>query len=184
MVGENNRVCPVSRASGLDSVFRKLLQNPHRILKKYIKDGMTVLDFGCGPGFFSIEIAKMVGENGKVIAVDLQKAMLEKLGKKIKGTRLESRIKLCKCSEKCLGLKEKVDFVLAFYVLHELFSQEKFLKEIKCLMKKDSKLLIVEPKFRVSFSEFEKTLGIVYSLGFKVIERPRIFLSRAVLVGF
>jgi 2-polyprenyl-3-methyl-5-hydroxy-6-metoxy-1,4-benzoquinol methylase len=56
-MNNNNRVCPVEKAKHLDSFFRKILQNPQKILRKYINKGMTVLDFGCGPGFFTIEIA-------------------------------------------------------------------------------------------------------------------------------
>jgi ubiquinone/menaquinone biosynthesis C-methylase UbiE len=99
----NSRVCPVERAGGLDNRLRRLIQNPARILKPYIRQGMTVLDLGCGPGFFSIEMAKMVNESGKVIAADLQEGMLEKLKKKIAGTDLETRIKLHKCGQKKIG---------------------------------------------------------------------------------
>jgi len=66
--GINQRVCPVEIAGGLDNSLRRLFQNPKRILKPYIKDGMTVLDLGCGPGFFSVEIAKMMNGTGSVIA--------------------------------------------------------------------------------------------------------------------
>jgi ubiquinone/menaquinone biosynthesis C-methylase UbiE len=49
-----------------------ILQNPRKLLKSYINKGMTVLDLGCGPGFFSIEIAKMLSDSWKVITADLQ----------------------------------------------------------------------------------------------------------------
>ena len=44
---------------------------------------MTVLDVGCGPGFFTLDMARLVGPSGRVIAADLQEGMLEKLGQKI-----------------------------------------------------------------------------------------------------
>ena len=50
---------------------------------------MKVLDIGCGPGFFSIELAKMVGKGGKIFSVDLQEVMLQKIRNKIQGTELE-----------------------------------------------------------------------------------------------
>ncbi len=56
-----SKVCSVELAGGLDNKFRRFLQNPQKILKPYLKEGMTVLDLGCGPGFFTIEIAKMIG---------------------------------------------------------------------------------------------------------------------------
>lgn len=74
---ENPRVCPVEKAGGLDNSIRRFLQNPEKILKPHINPGMTVLDMGCGPGFFTIEIAKLLNGSGKVIAADLQAGMLE-----------------------------------------------------------------------------------------------------------
>jgi 2-polyprenyl-3-methyl-5-hydroxy-6-metoxy-1,4-benzoquinol methylase len=52
MESERNRVCPVELAHSLDNTLRRWLQNPQRILAPYIQEGMTVLDVGCGPGFF------------------------------------------------------------------------------------------------------------------------------------
>ena len=48
----NHRVCPVEKAGNLDSGFRRWIQNPAKILKPYIKPGMTVIDLGCGPGIY------------------------------------------------------------------------------------------------------------------------------------
>ena len=94
MSGKDEHVCPVENAGGLDSGIRKLLHRPKKILGNYVRDGMTVLDLGCGPGFFSVELAEMVGASGKVIAADLQEGMLRKLENKIRGTEIEKRIKL------------------------------------------------------------------------------------------
>jgi Ribosomal protein L11 methylase len=58
------RVCPVERAGGLDNWVRRWLQNPRKFLAPYVSKGMTVLDMGCGPGFFSLEMASMVGVSG------------------------------------------------------------------------------------------------------------------------
>jgi len=116
MVDKNKRMCPVERAGGLDNRVRRLLQNPQKILGNYVKEGMTVLDLGCGPGFFSVEMNKMVGESGMVIAADLQEGMLQKVKDKIRGTEIEKRIKLHKCEEDKIGVSENVDFILAFYM--------------------------------------------------------------------
>ena len=72
----------------------------------------------------------MVGKNGKIYAVDLQEGMLEKLREKINGTELEERIILHKCEEDKIGLSEQVDFVLAFYMVHELTTPDVFFKEM------------------------------------------------------
>ncbi len=70
----NKHVCPVERAGSLDNRIRRWLQDPQKILGPYIEEGMTILDIGCGPGFFSIDMAQMVGKSGRVIASDLHQA--------------------------------------------------------------------------------------------------------------
>ena len=126
MKKEKNRVCPVFLANLLGGRIRKWLQNPQKILSPYIREGMTVLDVGCGSGFFSIELAKMVGRNGKVISADLQDGMLQKLANKIRGTELEGRIELIKCEKDKINVQEKIDFGLAFFVVHESSNKEPF----------------------------------------------------------
>jgi ubiquinone/menaquinone biosynthesis C-methylase UbiE len=175
-------VCPVEHAKNLDNVLRKLVQNPKKIFGKYIKEGMVVLDVGCGPGFFSIEIAKMVGESGRVIAADLQEGMLEKVKNKVRGKDIEERIELHKCEEDTIGISTKLDFVLAFYVVHEVVDQEKFLEEIGALLKPNGMFFIVEPIFHVSKQAFEETIYKANVLGFKPIEKPRVFFSRAAVL--
>ncbi len=178
----NKRVCPVESAGGLDNRIRRLLQNPQKILKPYIKDGMTVLDLGCGPGFFSVAAAEMVGPTGKVIAADLQEGMLQKLRNKIKETRIEKRIVLHKCEGSKIGVSDKVDFLLAFYMVHEVPNQEILFREIRSILKPNGKGFIVEPKFHVSNRAFEETKEVIKKLGFAIIDQPKLLMSRAIII--
>ena len=73
----HGRVCPSWLAFVLNNPLRKLLQNPEKILKGLVQEGQTAVDLGCGPGFFTLPLARMVGESGRVIAVDLQSKMLD-----------------------------------------------------------------------------------------------------------
>ena len=174
-------VCPVERAGSLDNSFRRFFQNPRKILRPYIKEGMTVLDLGCGPGFFSVAMAQMVGASGRVIAADLQEGMLARLKDKVQNTDLEKRIKLHKCAADKIGVSEEVDFALAFYVIHEILDREKVLNEVRSILKPSGRLLIVEPKlFHVTKEAFEETVKSAREVGFEVGERPPVFLSRAV----
>lgn len=178
MKNKREVVCPVELAGSLDNKLRKWFQNPQKILAPYIKEGMKVLDVGCGPGFFSIEIAKMLGKNGKVFSVDLQEGMLQKVKDKISGTSLESIIQLIKCEEDGINLKEKVDFILAFYMVHEVPNKDKFFETMGNILNEKGELLIVEPKFfHVSKKEFDITLGKAENAGFKSTKGPRLPFS-------
>lgn len=183
MEDDYKHVCPVERAKGLDNFFRKLIQNPKKILKDYVREGMTVLDVGCGPGFFSVEIADMVGESGKVIAADLQQGMLDKIKKKIDGSEIENIIELHKCEEYNIGISTKVDLILAFYMVHEVPDQDRFLKEMYSILKTDGTFLIIEPSFHVSKKAFEETVNRAMAIGFRQVKRPGMILSRAVVLN-
>ena len=176
------RVCPVERAGQFDSKLRRWLQNPQKLIGPYLKEGMTVLDVGCGPGFFSIEMARMVGASGRVIAADLQDGMLQKLRDKIHGTELEARITLHQCGKRRIGWSEAVDFVLAFYMLHELPDQDAFFREIGSLLTPDGYVFIVEPPFHVSKTAFEDTVRKARDAGFIPVAKPRVLLSKTVLL--
>ena len=169
-------------AGGLDNSIRRLIQNPQKILSPFISEGITVLDLGCGPGFFSIEIAKMVGDSGKVIAADLQEGMLEKVKHKITGTYLEKRIKIHKCESQNTGVSEKVDFVLCFYMIHEVPDVDNLFKELKSILIPSGKILIIEPKFHVSKKVFAEMINKVRKTKLEIIGAPKVFYSRTVLL--
>ncbi|TFG78425.1 MAG: class I SAM-dependent methyltransferase [Chrysiogenales bacterium] len=177
---KKHRICPVEHAGVLDFNFRKLLQNPQKILRPYIREGMTVLDLGCGPGFFTMEMARLVGETGKVIAADLQQGMLEKVKEKIQNTVFADIIELHQCLPDRVGLSQKFDFILVFYMLHEVPDQEKFLREIQALLKPQGRILLVEPSFHVSRHEFLESIALMNQAGFAVAAQPRILFSRTV----
>jgi len=178
MKKDKNRVCPVELAGSLDSKFRRWLQNPYKILAPYVKEGMKVIDIGCGPGFFSIEMAKIVGQKGKVIAADLQEGMLWKIQDKINGTELEKIIQLHKTDKDRINVNEKVDFALAFYMVHEVPNKESLFIEIKNLLVEKGKLLVVEPHFHVSKKAFESTMNFAKSIGFGVIQGFKLSIGR------
>jgi ubiquinone/menaquinone biosynthesis C-methylase UbiE len=183
MAGRSTRVCPVERAGSLDTKLRRWFQNPRKILSPFVTEGMTAVDLGCGPGFFTIDMALLAGSSGRVIAVDLQKGMLDKLREKIAGTEIEERITLHKCRQESIGLDEKVDFLLAFYLIHEVPEKEGLFRDISSLLKPDGTVLIVEPPFHVSEAAFKKTLGSAEKAGLRLTGRPKIFLQKTAVMG-
>lgn len=173
MKKEINRTCPVWVGYLLASPIRKIWQNPEKMLKPYIQKGMNVLDIGSAMGFFSIPMAKMTGETGKVVCVDVQPKMLENLAQRAEKAgvkNLEYRVsnKDSLCIE---SLKNSIDFALASAVIHEISHPEKALNEIGTAIKKNGKFYIAEPKGHVSEKLFEETVQLVVSLGFTCEQR-------------
>jgi SAM-dependent methyltransferase len=134
MDNKKRRVCPVERAGGLDTRLRALVQNPYAIAAPFINPGATVLDYGCGPGFFTVPMAHLVGESGRVLAVDLQQGMLDMVRYKIQGTLLDGRVSFHLVQGDGAGIDGPVDFVLLFYMVHEIEDKAAFFRRIVTLL--------------------------------------------------
>jgi ubiquinone/menaquinone biosynthesis C-methylase UbiE len=143
---------------------------------------MTVLEVGCGPGLFSVDMALMVGKSGQVIACDLQEGMLQKVREKIDGTELEARITLHKCEEGKIGVSDHLDFVLLFYVVHEIPNKQGLFDEIRSILKPNGQVLIVEPPFHVSKSAFEETIKKSKEVGFIDTDGPNMLFHKTVIL--
>ena len=175
------RVCPWWICFTFDNVLRKLFHDPDQILRPYINEGSVVLDIGPGMGYFSIPLAKMVGENGRVIAADIQERMLSALEKRAKRSGVQQRITLHLCFSDSLGVTSKVDFILAFWMMHEVPDQQRFLAELLASLKDNGAFLLVEPKIHTAKADFAETVYLASQAGFTLCENPEIFLSRCAL---
>jgi ubiquinone/menaquinone biosynthesis C-methylase UbiE len=175
-------VCPWWFCFTFDNFIRKLFHNPENILSPYVREGDTVLDLGPGMGYFSIPLARMVGDKGKVIAADVQARMMAALQKRARKQGMEGRIVCHVCEADSIGLQEPIDFALAFWMIHEVPNQNKLFFEIKASLKPDGKLLVAEPAIHVRRSMFEETLKRAGDAGFTVTESPGIFMSRTALL--
>lgn len=143
---------------------------------------MTIMDFGCGMGLFSIAMAKLVGDNGRVIAVDLQQQMLDVLEKRAKKAGIADRIATHRCEETSIGLSEPIDLALASYSAHEVPDLRRLLTEIHGLLRPTGRFLVIEPVGHVTAKDFEAMLSLAEEIGFRVEERPQVRLSRAAVL--
>ena len=174
-------VCPRWLCFTFDNVFRKLLQDPSKILRPYIKEGDTVLDVGPGIGYFTIPLAEMVGDRGRVIAADIQQEMLGAIKKRAKRRGMQERIDFKLSSPDSLGVKTEVDFILAFWMVHEVPDKQRFLAELYSLLKDDGKFLMVEPKIHVTKAKFAQTVQLALETGFALDYSPYVFLSNSAM---
>ena len=103
----NGKTCPWWFIHSFDNPFRELIHDPEKILAPYVGGGDTVLDVGCGMGYFSMGLAKLVGNDGKVICADVQEKMLSGLVKRAKMNHLDSKINPHLSAIDCIGVKKK-----------------------------------------------------------------------------
>jgi ubiquinone/menaquinone biosynthesis C-methylase UbiE len=172
---KHERVCPWWMGYLLASPIRRLFENPEKIVEPYVKSGMTVLEIGPGMGFFTLPMARMVGDQGKIICVDIQDKMLESLNRRAKRASLADRIVTRLATSDSLNISDfagQVDSVILIAVVHEVPDQKKLFEQIHQAMKPDALMLISEPKGHVTAESFEKMLKITKSLGFGEVSRP------------
>ena len=177
----SGHVCPRWLCFTFDNVFRKLIHNPYKILHPYIKKGNTILDIGPGIGYFTMPLAKMVGDKGRVIAVDVQREMLLAIKKRAKRAGVLPRVGFQLASTDSLGVKVRADFILAFWMVHEVPDKKQFFSQVCSLLKKSGRFLVAEPKMHVNKKEFTRMLNYARKTGFSMEKSPDIFLSRSVL---
>lgn len=177
-------VCPASHAGMLDHPIRKIIQSPRRIVGRYIRPGDRVLDIGCGPGYFSRPMARMVGESGSVVAADLQEEMLTILSDRAGKEGLSSRIHVHKTLPETLDLGDcdPFDFILVFYVVHEVPDIDRFFDEVSKVLRSGGRILVVEPSHHVDAEEFAETQAKARKAGFSVEKGPRVLFSRTVML--
>lgn len=188
-IDQKVHTCPWWLIFTFDNPLRKLIHNPEKILEPYVDGGNTVLDVGCGMDFFSLGLARLVGEDGgqdgghhgKVIAADLQERMLAGLKRRAERAGLLERIQTQLSTPDQIGVAEPVDFVLAFWMVHEVRQPETFLNQVRELLRTGGTFLIAEPRIHVSGKAFEQTVSLAETIGFQVVDRPKVQISRAVL---
>ncbi len=177
-----HHVCPWWMAYTFDNPLRRLIHKPEQIFSGLVREGMTVLDVGCGMGYFTLGLAELVGENGKVIAVDLQQEMLDIMLKRAARKGLAQRITPQLALPAAIGVTTPVDFALAFWMIHEVPDPEIFFSEVATFLKPAAKLLYAEPAFHVPVDKFNKILAVAEKTGFSINKNLSIRFSRAALL--
>jgi ubiquinone/menaquinone biosynthesis C-methylase UbiE len=179
------RVCPWWIGYLLACPIRKLVQDPRSILAPYVHEGMTVLEPGPGMGFFTLELARLVGPSGRVVAVDIQPKMLARLMRRAGKAGVAERVSARLANPDSMGLDDlagQVDVAVAFAVVHEMRSEARFFQESAAALKPGGLLLLAEPTGHVTTPKFEGELRDAAAAGLSAVERPIISRSHAAVL--
>jgi len=172
-------LCPWWLIHAFDHRLRRHIQRPDEILRGLIEPSFQCLDVGCGYGFLTLPMARAVGPQGSVTAVDLQQEMLDGLRRRAEKERLLERIHLHRASPSGLGISGPYDFALAFWMMHEVHDQASVLGEITQALKLGGNFLLAEPKVHVNAASFDATVALAERCGLSARSTPHIFFSRA-----
>ena len=180
-IHDSHAACPYWLAWTLDNPVRRWLHNPQEIFDGLVWPGQTVLDLGCGIGYFSLALARVVGENGRVVAVDLQQEMLAAVRRRAEKEGLLPRIVLCQAEAGHIDLDLQADFALAFWMVHEVPDRAALFGQVYRLVKPGGRFLMVEPNLFLESVNYQKSVDLALAAGFTVLSHPRIRISQSTL---
>ena len=162
-----SKVFPADKAGSLVTSLRRLVQSPAKLADRLsVSAGAWVLEVGCGPGYFSPTLAERIPE-GQLVLVDLQREMLQL-----------ARIRLDGCGEVVQGNAQELplrsasfDAVVVILVLGEVPDRERFLCEVRRVLRPGATALFAETRRDSDFIPFADLCALVEPHGFNLIGR-------------
>ena len=113
-----------------------------------VKEGQTILDFGCGPGHYAIAAAKMVGAKGKVYALDIHPLAVRSVEKKAKKEGLTNITTIL--SDKDTRLPDQsIDVALAYDMIHMVKDKQALARELHRVLKPNGLLSVIVGHIKV-----------------------------------
>jgi ubiquinone/menaquinone biosynthesis C-methylase UbiE len=166
------------RLMALTYKLRDLLQDPRRSLEKArLGRGMSVVDYGCGPGSFTIPAAELVGDEGKVFAVDIHPLAIRSVGEKARRKGLQNvEPILVRGYDTGIALSS-IDRVLLIDTIHSIEDPNALFREIHRMLKPNGLLFMEKGHMPISDQkELVQNSGlfeVVDSQGLMILAAPR-----------
>lgn len=161
----------------LDEATRRSWFNPEKILTDAgLRSGMVFIDIGCGDGFFTMLASQVVGEKGKVYAVDIDDDAIERLKRRVVEKGLINVKAVAAEAEETVFCEACADIVFYSIVLHDFRDSAKVLRNAKRMVKPSGKLVDLDwkkkrmafgPPEQIRFNE-EKASTLIKSAGFEI----------------
>ena len=141
-----------------------------------LREGITFMDIGCGYGFFTIPAAQIIGEKGKVYAVDIDAASIDHLKREAAEKGLQNIYTEVAEAEETVFCRECADIVFYNTVLHDFRDPAKVLRNANAMLKPSGKLVNIDwkkkptafgPPLQIRFSE-EQAAYLLRQAGFAI----------------
>ena len=164
----NTHTCPVWVGRLMINPLRKLVHPPEKLFSDFIHSGMQILEIGPAMGYFTLPLARMIGQRGKVYAIDIQPEMLQNLNQRARKAGLSKRINTRTCTTDSLNIPDldnQIDFCLLFAVVHEVGDQQELFHQVHQALKPGGCIYFAEPKGHVKPDAFEKSIDIAKRCG-------------------
>ncbi len=174
-------ICPWWLRFALLIPLRNALNKPEKFLELWVKPGMVIADIGCGTGYITLPLARLVGAKGKIIAIDLQSRMLEITRSAADKAGLKNRILFQQAQPETLGALPPLDGAITVWMLHEVPDKDRLIEELYSALKPGSCYLHIEPIIHVSRKLFNAECNLIVKHGFQDEVHPSITLSQSVI---
>jgi len=165
-----DRVCPPWLGYLLLNPLRRLVESPEKMLGPHIAPGITILEPGPGMGYFTLPMARMVGSEGRVVAVDREPKMLRALERRARKAGVGDRIQMRQCSGDRLAIEDlagMIDLVATIHMVHEVPDQQSFFAEVYGALKPGGTLLLIEPPGHVTAEKLLQEVRTAHGAGFE-----------------
>lgn len=161
-------ICPWWLGYALVNPVRRLIEHPRKVLGPFVREGMVVVEPGCGMGYFTLDLVRMVGPAGRVVAIDVQPRMIAALRRRASRAGLLERLDVRLAEPDHLGVEDlsgEVDLVVAIHLVHELVSPALFFAEVHHALKPGGAVLVIELKGHVSDPDFRASMEKAHAAG-------------------
>ena len=166
-----------------DRTLRGVLYDADRVVGPHVRASDRVADIGCGAGFYSVALSRLVGERGEVVLLDAQRSMLDRAVAHCEADPgATARLTPLRADGAELPIDGRLDFALLSWMLHEVDDARTLWARLAELLAPGGRALVIEPRLHVSRARYERELAPAIELGLARQDVSGIFFSRAALL--